>query len=90
MDLQHIDIRAQPSDARVDRVEDVLPRQPDPVDPDGAVVGGGGRDGRGPAVLVDAEEALGQDDDALAGDGELFQGLADDLLGAAVGVDVGL
>lgn len=89
MDLQHVDVRPQAPHTGVDRVEDVLPRQPDAVDPDGPVVGGAGGDGGGAvAVLVDAQEALGQDDDALARDVVLLEGLADDLLGAAVGVDV--
>lgn len=39
---------------------------------------------------LDAEEALAQDDELLARDAVLLDGLADDLFRAAVGVDVGL
>ena len=89
VDLQHVDVGAQPLDASVHRVEDVLPRQSDAVDEAG-VVASGRRDGRLTALIVHAEEALGQDDHAVTRDVVLLQRLADDLLGAAVGVDVGL
>lgn len=89
MDLQDIDVGTQPLDTGVDSVEDVLAREADAVDP-GAVVGARGRDGGLVALVVDAEIALGQDDDAVAGDVVFLQRFADDLFGFAVGVDVGL
>lgn len=79
VDLQHVDVRAEPLDAGVDRVEDVLARQADAVD-EVAVVAGRGRDGREVALVVNAVEALGQDDDAVAGDVVFLQGFAEDFL----------
>lgn len=77
VDLQHIDVRAQPLNTGIDRIEDMLPGETDAVD-EGAIIAGRGRDGREVAFVVDAEEALGQDDDAVAGDVVLLQGFADD------------
>lgn len=89
VDLQHVDVSAQPLDASLHRVEDMLPRQSDAVD-EVAVVAPARRDGRLAPLIVDAEEALAQDDHAVSRDVVLLQRLADDLLGAAVGVDVSL
>lgn len=89
MDLKHIDIRSQTLNTSVDSVEDVLARETDAVHKV-AVVLARGRDGGKLALVVDAEEALGEDNDAIAGDGVFLEGFAEDLLGDAVGVDVGL
>lgn len=89
VNLQHVDISAEPLDTGVDCVEDVLARQAHTVDK-GAVVARRRRNRRLAAAVVDAEEALGQDDDAAARNVVLLQCLADDLLRAAVRVDVGL
>lgn len=67
VNLEYIDVRAESLNASVHRVEDMLPRQTDAVD-EGAVVACRRRDRREVALVVDAEEALGQDDDAVAGD----------------------
>lgn len=89
MDLQDIDIRAQPRHTRVDSVEDVFPRETNTVH-EIAVVLGGHSDGRLFALVVDAEEALAENDDSVARDRVLLECFADDFLGAAVRVDVGL
>lgn len=89
MDLQHVNVRPEPGDAVLDRVEDVLPREPRAVDKR-AVVLAGRRDRGLLALVVDAEEALGQQDHPVARDRVFGQRFAEDFLGAAVGVDVGL
>lgn len=87
MDLQYVDVCAQPLHAGVDRVQDMLPRQPDPVKPPPVVFGDGGdlglRTGR-----VDAEVAFREQHDVLAGDGVFLESFADYLFRAAVGVDI--
>lgn len=87
MDLQYVDVCAQPLHAGVDRVQDMLPRQPDPVKPPPVVFGDGGdlglRTGR-----VDAEVAFREQHDVLAGDGVFPESFADYLFRAAVGVDI--
>lgn len=89
MDLQDIDIRAQTLNTSVDSVEDVLARETDAVH-EAAVVTARGGDWRELALVVNAEEAFGEDDDAVAGDGVFLEGFAEDLFGDTVGVDVGL
>lgn len=89
VDLQHIDIGTQSLNAGVDGIEDVLARQTNTVHKAAVVVGGGG-DGRHLAFVVDTVEALGEDDNTVAGDVVLLQGLSEDFLGLAVGVDVRL
>lgn len=89
MNLQHIDIRPQPLDARVHRIQDMFPRQPDLVHHLAVVLGDGGDLGLA-AVWVDAEVAFGQDDNFGARDRVFGEGFGDDFFGAAVGVDVGL
>lgn len=89
MDLQDIDVGAQSLHALLDRVEDVLAAQTDSVD-HVAVVGGACGDGDGGVFFLHAKVAFGEDDDFVAGDVVLLESLSDDLLGVAVGVDVGL
>lgn len=89
MDLQDVDICAQTFDAGINCVEDMLARQSGAVD-EWTVVGSGGRDGRELALVINAEEALGQNDHAVARDVVLLQSLSNDFLGFAVGVDIGL
>ena len=88
MDLQHVDIGSQPLDAPLHRIEDVLPAQPDLID-HRPVVRAHRRDVDFAVLLGDAEETLAQDDELLARDVVLLDGLADELFAAAVGVDVG-
>lgn len=90
MNLKHIDIRPQALHARINSVENMLPRQSDTVDPFGAVIRRNGRDGRVLTLLVDAEEAFREDDDAGTWDVVFLKSFADDFFGFAVGVDVGL
>jgi len=62
MNLQDIDVRAQPLDARLDGVKDVLARQANAIDELAVVVRGGG-DGRLDARVVGhAEIAFAEDD----------------------------
>lgn len=89
MDLQHIDVSAQTLDTSVDCVENVLARQTGTVDP-GTVVTSTSGDGRLGTLVVDAEETLGHNHHAVAGDVVFLQCLTHNLLRAAVGVDVGL
>jgi hypothetical protein len=53
-----------------------------------AVVGGYGCDAKTGVVFVDAKVAFGKENDFVAGDVVLFQGLCDDPLRVAVRVDV--
>ena len=62
MDLQHIDICAQPLDALLYRVEDVFARQADLVD-EVAVIGRHVCDSERWIFFVDTEVALGQEND---------------------------
>lgn len=55
-----------------------------------AIVTSRGSNGRELALVVHAVKALGQDDHAVARDVVLLQSFADNLLGSAMGVDVGL
>lgn len=89
MDLQDVNVCAQTFDTSIDCIEDMLARQSGAVD-ERTVVGSGGRDGRELALVINAEEALGQNDYAVARDVVLLQGLSNDFLGFAVGVDIGL
>jgi hypothetical protein len=79
MNLQDVDVRAQSLYAGIYRIEDVLAGQTDTVD-QVTVVASRRRNRREIALVVHAEEALGEDDHAIARDVVLFQGLADDLL----------
>lgn len=89
MDLKDIDICAQTLDASIDGVEDMLARQSGAIDK-WTVVGSRGRNGREVALVVDAEEALGENDHAVARNVVLLQGLSNNFLGFTVGVDIGL
>jgi hypothetical protein len=89
VDLQHIDVRAQPLYALIHGVEDVFPAEAHLVYVV-VVICGYGCDAEGGVVFVDAEVAFGEDDDFAAGDVVLFEGFADDAFGDSVGVDVGL
>lgn len=80
---------AQPLHTLLYRVEDVLAAQSDLVD-HFPVVATHGSDSQGGIFFVDAEIAFGEDDDLASWDVVLLQRLSDDLLGDAVGVDVGL
>ena len=71
MDLQHVDVGAEAGDGGVDGVEDVFPAQADTVY-HLTVVGGDAADVGGAVVGRDAEVALGEDDDPVAGDVELL------------------
>lgn len=89
VDLEHINISPQALDGSVDGVQDVFAAQTHAVD-EGPVVGRGGVDGRVDGVFLDAKVAFGQDDDVGPRDVVLLEGFADEALGAAVRVDVGL
>lgn len=89
MNLQNIDIRAQSLNAGIDSIEDMLPGQTDTVN-ELAVVFAREPDRRLLTLIVDAEVAFGEDDDAVPRDVELLQGFAQDLFRLAVRVDVGL
>lgn len=89
MNLQHIDIRAESLHARINRIEDMLPRETSAID-EFTVVCRRRRNGWKFALVINAEVAFGQNDHAVARDVELLQGLADDFLGPTVGVDVRL
>ena len=81
VDLQHVHVGAEALDARLDGVEDGLARQAGAVGHRLAEV----------VLLVlrgAGEEALGEDDELLARDLVLGDGLGDDLFGAAVAVVV--
>ena len=92
MNLQHIDIRTQPLDTRLDRIKNMLPRQPHLIHKlpiVNAVLG------RIPFASrrsrrINAEETFGENDQFRAWDFVLADGFADDFFGAAEGVDVGL
>jgi hypothetical protein len=79
VNLEHIDVCAETLDASINGIEDVLARQTDTVDKV-TFVTRGLPDGRELALIVDAVEALGHDDHTVAGNVELLQGLANDLL----------
>ena len=89
VNLQNIDVGTKALGALFNGVEDVLPAETNPVD-HLAVVGRDRRDGEGRVFFVDAEVAFREEDDLVARDVVLLEGFADDLLGDAVGVDVGL
>jgi hypothetical protein len=89
VDLEHIDICAETLDALLDGIEDVLAAKTDLVD-HLAIVYRHGCDTECGILLVHAEVALGEEDKFLARDVVLLDGFGDDLLGDAVGVDVGL
>ena len=55
-----------------------------------AIVGRRLGDGATKVRFVDAKVAFREEDDLVARDVELLEGFADDTLGLAVGVDVGL
>jgi hypothetical protein len=83
VDLQDVNISAEPGDGGVDGVQDVFARQADSVY-HLAVVGGDAADVGGGVVGRDTEVALGEDDDTIAGNFELFESFANDLFRAAV------
>lgn len=89
VDLQHIDICAETFDASIDCIENVLARQTGTVDKE-TVVGRRGGNGREISLVIDTEEAFGQDHHAAARDVVLLQSFSDNLLGSAVGVNIGL
>ena len=89
MNLQHVDVSAQTLDTRINRIKDVLAGQANTVDKVPIIAGCRG-DGWEFALVIHAEEALGQDDYAVARDVVLFQGFANYLLGSAMGIDISL
>jgi len=89
MDLEKIDIGAQSLNAVINSIDDMLAGETDTVN-ERAVVLAREPDWGLLALVVDAEVALGEEDDAVAGDVVLLQGFAEDFFGLAVGVDVGL
>lgn len=89
MDLEDIDVRAQSLDALLYCIEDVLAAQTDLVHIL-AFVRVRSVDREPDVVFVDAKVALREDDDLAAGDIELLERLANNSLGLAVGVYVGL
>lgn len=89
VNLEHVDVRAKTLDAGVNGIEDMLARQTDAVDKS-PFVARGLPDGWELALVVDAVEALGHDNHPVAGNVELLQGLANDLLRATVGIDIRL
>ena len=89
VDLEDVDVGTQALDTGVDGVEDVLAGETDAVD-EFAVVDSRGGDRGHLAFVVNTKEALGEEDNAVAGDVVFLEGLAEDFFGLAVGVDVGL
>jgi hypothetical protein len=89
VNLQNIDVCTKAFDALFNGVEDVLTAETNLVD-HLAVVGRDRCDAEGRVFFVDAEVAFREEDDLVARDVVLLEGFADDLLGDAVGVDVGL
>lgn len=89
MDLKDIDVCSKALDTLLDGVEDVLTAETDLVD-HLAVVGGNRCDTEGRVLFVYTEVAFREEDELVAGDVVLLDGFGDDLLGDAVGVDVGL
>jgi hypothetical protein len=89
VDLENVDVGAQALNAGVDGVENVLAGETDAVH-ELAIVDSRGGDRGHLAFVVDTEEALGQEDNAVAGDVVFLEGLAEDFFGLAVRVDVGL
>jgi hypothetical protein len=75
MDLQHINVRAEPLHTRIDSVEDVFPRQADAIDPL-AIIDACERGVRVP--VIHAKVAFGEDHNLGAWDVVLFQCFADD------------
>ena len=89
MNLQDIDVSSQSLDASIDGIKDMLAGQADAVHV-WAIVLAGKRNRRLLSFVINAEEALGENDDAVTRDVVFLQGFAYDFFGAAVGVDVGL
>lgn len=89
VDLQNIDVCTQALYALLDSVEDVFAAKTDLVD-HVAIIGRDRCDTKGWVFFVDAEVAFREEDDLVTGDVVLLEGFGNDLLGDAVGVDVGL
>lgn len=89
MDLKYIDICAEAPDALLDGIEDVLAAETDLVD-HLAIICRDGRDTECGIFLVDAEVALGEENELLARDVVLLDSFGNDLLRDTVGVNVGL
>jgi hypothetical protein len=89
MNLENVDVGAQPFDALLHGIEDVLPAQSDFIYGLTVVCHRLG-DGLAEIGFVDAKVAFREDDDLAAGDVVLLESLAYDAFGLTVRVDVGL
>jgi hypothetical protein len=84
VDLEDVDIGAQPLDARIYGVKYMLPRQADPINPGTIVCGNIPSSQLLIRFVVDAEVTFGENDDPRPRNVEFLQCLADDLFGFAV------
>lgn len=89
MDLQHIDVGSQTLDAGIYRIEDMLARQSHAVYKL-AIISCRGSDGRELTLVVNAEETLGQDHDAVTRDVVLLQGFSNYFFGSTMRIDIRL
>lgn len=89
VNLQYINVCAQTLDAGIDSVENMLSRQAGAIDPR-AVISSRGGNGREVPLIIDTEEAFGQNDHAVARNIILLQSFSNNFLGFSMGVNVGL
>jgi hypothetical protein len=89
VDLQDIDICAETLNASINRIKDMLARKTGTVNK-WTVVSRRCGNGREVSLIVDTEETLGENHHAIARDVVLLQSLSDNLLGFAMGVNIGL
>jgi hypothetical protein len=96
VDLQYIDVCAQPLDTGIDGVEDMLAGETNTVDDHWAIVHSRGhellllRHSRELFRVKDAAIAFGENDDSFTANVVVLQGLANDTLGVAEGVEISL
>jgi hypothetical protein len=88
MDLEHINVRAQPLNAFINRIQDVLPAQPHAVRPLAIIRDTPDGCSAALTVVINAKVTFTKDHDLVSWDVILLQRLADDLLRRAVGVRV--
>lgn len=89
MDLQHINIRPQPSYACIDSIEDMLSRKTDLINPWSIIGPNLGEAGLGSA-FAHAKVAFAQEDDFGARDLELAKSFSNNLLRPAIRINIGL
>jgi hypothetical protein len=90
VDLEDVDIGAQPLDARIYGVKDMFPRQADPINPGAIVCCNSPKFQLFIRSVVDAKVTFGENDDARPWNVEFLQRLADDLFRFSIRVGIGL